>query len=323
MSDAPPDTGSQLVAAGATLVKVTHEAMQAVSIQRPRDLEAINLAIITEIDRVQEWAIRGFYRRKISQTEYATGPSVYLTRIVARNFGNCSVRSYLSSQTDEIYQLAGVFLDLETNVLFERMQPVSVLSWRRGPEGGSGYYETLSGEKLSTALVAGSSKAERNAVAAGVPDWIMQAAFKKCRKLAADDTKKRLSSMITVFASLGVSREQLDRHFDGKNLEKLDDDQYADLRGLATGVQDGDISASEIGRVEGEAQAETESDTSTVEAVIGDGASSPKGDELADKLKASLKPSPDTAEEPVPAETGGGADVVPIAGKKNRPPVGF
>ncbi len=289
-SDSDYSEGNQLVAAGATLVRVTHEAMQAVSIQRPRDLEKINQAIIAELDRVQEWAIRGFYRKPVGDGVTATGPSVYLTRIVARNFGNCSVRSYLANQTDEIIQLSGVFLDLETNYLAERMQTVSAHAWRKGRDDSKGYYETLTGEKLMNVILIGASKAERNAVAAGVPDWILQSAFLKCQKLAADDTKKRLSAMVLNFSALGVSREQLDRHFGGADLEKLSDEQYADLRGLFTAVSDHEISASEIGALpEDEQPPEVTEANATLDTVLGSDAQTTSG-------TSAETPSPEAAE---------------------------
>ncbi len=327
MSEGNYSEGSQLVAAGATLVKVTHEAMQAVSIQRPRDLEKINQAIIAELDRVQEWAIRGFYRKPVGDGVMATGPSVYLTRIVARNFGNCSVRSYLAHQSDEIIQLSGVFLDLESNYLAERMQTVSAFAWRKGRGDAKGYYETLVGEKLMQAILIGASKAERNAVSAGVPDWIMQAAFAKCQKLASDDTKKQLSKMVQTFATLGVSTEALVRHFDGEPLEKLSDDQYADLRGLATGIQNRDISPADIGALPGDelpAEHAQASDTATLDGVLEAGAAKtggrgPEADDLAGKLTESLKPDAEPTEEasspPEPEST----NVVPITPVRKDP----
>ncbi len=323
MSESDYTEGAQLVAAGATMVKITQESMQAISVQRPRELEKVLLAIIEELDRVPDWAARGFYRRKISATEYATGPSVYLTRLVSRQFGNCSVRSYLSTQTPEVIQIAGVFIDLERNFLAERMQAVSPMAWRKGRGNAKGYYETLAGEKLMNAILIGASKAERNAVAVGVPDWIMQAAFSRCRSLAADDTKKRLSAMVQQFAALGVSREQLDRHFEGKPLEKLTDDEYADLRGIYTAVSDRETMPAEIGALpEDEEPAEVKEASATLDTVLGSdalttggtSAETPGGppNEQVSKGGATRDKASPADTEAAPTEGAVGATVTPI-----------
>jgi hypothetical protein len=240
-------TGEAMVRSGEVMVKVTHESMQAISRQHKRDLEKVRDAVTKELALSPDLASRGFFNKPTGDSTI-TGPSVHLARLVARNFGNCSVRSYLVGETAEgIYSLAGVFIDLEANVVVERVLPVSILAWRRGSGGGSGGYEELTGEKLMQALLVGASKAERNVISAGVPDWLMQQAFVRCKQLAAENSRSQLGEMIEHCERKGVRREQLERALGSALDASLTDDQIVTLKGFANGLTSGDVKAAEIG----------------------------------------------------------------------------
>lgn len=262
----PPEgatAGEQLVAAGATLVKVTNDSMLAVSQAHPRKIEEVKQRVLNEIELVPELAVRGFYDLE-KGGDRIVGASVYLTRLVARNFGNCTVRTYLSSADSGIYQLAGVFIDLETNYRCERIVPVSAMAWRKGP----GKYVEQYGESLMNLLQIGASKAERAAVTNGVPDWLLQTAFRRCQELAAKDERTKLGATIKWFSDGGVTREALERHI-GQDLGNLDEVGLAAVRGLANAWRDHEIEAKQIGvKPEGQDAEET---VSTIDEVLSGG----------------------------------------------------
>ncbi len=263
----PPAGGEALVASGATLMQVTSREMRAVSMQHPRDFDKVLTSVIAEVNRVPEWAVRGFYVKPVGDGNSATGSSVYLTRILARQFRNCSVRSYIANQTEELIEVSGVFIDLEANYLVEAMQPVSPYAWRRADKG----YVKLVGEKLMNLVLIGASKAERNAIAKAVPDWLLQTAFDRCRFLAADETKKTLSTVVTWFMGQGVTREALERHFGGRSLDKLDEEQLAEFRGLANAVRDAEVDPRTIGKA-AEKTDEPEASAANVDEILAQGA---------------------------------------------------
>jgi hypothetical protein len=263
-------TGEAMVRSGETLVKVTHESMQAISRQHKRDLPQVRDAVAKELALSPDLASRGFFNKPTGSSTI-TGPSVHLARLVARNFGNCSVRSYLVGETAEgIYSLAGVFIDLEANVVVERVLPVSILAWRRGDGSAAGRHEELVGEKLMQALLVGASKAERNVISAGVPDWLMQQAFVRCKQLAAENSRSQLGQMIEHCEKFGVRREQLEAALGGPLNDKLTDDQIVTLKGFANGLVSGDVRAAEIG-LKKEAEPE-KTEAADVNAIIAAGA---------------------------------------------------
>jgi hypothetical protein len=181
------------------------------------------------------------------------------------------VRSYLVGETAEgIYSLAGVFIDLEANVVVERVLPVSILAWRTGSGGGAGRYDELHGEKLMQSLLVGASKAERNVISAGVPDWLMQQAFVRCKQLAAENSRSKLGEMIEHCEQKGVRREQLERALGSALDASLSDDQIVMLRGFANGLTSGDTKAADIG-LEKEAEPE-KAEAADVAAIIAAGA---------------------------------------------------
>lgn len=332
----PTSVGSELITAGATLMEVNTRQMRAISIQAPRDLEKVLSDIVAEIDMVQAWAEHGFYSFPKGGS-IISGPSVNLTRIVARNFGNCAVRSYLYGVNGgdgfETYQLCGVFFDLQKNYSIERMYTVSPQKWRN--KG----YVTIQGEELMQELMIGASKAERNAVTAAVPDWIMHSVFERCRKVAAQSTRSEMSSIIEWFMQQGVSRDALERAV-GANLDRLDEKQLGDLRGIKNALRDREITAASIGGdspvAEAAAAAAAEAadtDTATLDGVLAGGADVTSGrektsrektvgdlrdgPEQGDLLKSDERDVEETPDSAAEVET----NVVPIKGE--RPDAGF
>jgi hypothetical protein len=250
--------GESLVAGGATLMRIEHDSMMAISKQTPRDHEKILADVIKELDMVPAQAARGFYTIPYSDgagSTNVTGPSIYLARILLRNWGNASTRAYVVDETEDKIFLGGVFTDMEKNIRVER--PFVVSKWQKR----RGRMVHLEGQWLMQAIQAGASKAERNVIIAGIPDWLTQSAYNKVRGIAANETKQHLSKIVEGFMRHGVTRERLEKHL-GKPLEKLCDEELADLRGTFNALRDKEQSPESIGADLGE------SEPSTVEDVL-------------------------------------------------------
>jgi len=264
--------GESLVAAGATVMRVEHESMLAFSIQRPRDHEKILAATMAELDMVPRLAERCYYvipYRDEGDSVNVTGPSIQLARILMRNWGNAASRAYIVSENEDRVHLGGVFTDLQTNVRFERPFVLSKYQKRKGR------IVLLEGQWLMQAIQASASKAERNAITAGLPDWFVQSAFERVRMIAADSTKQNLSKIVEGFMRRGVTRERLEKHL-GKPLEKLDNEELADLRGTYNALRDKEQGPESIGADPGEEQV-----SSTVAEVLGSGTEVTGGTESA------------------------------------------
>ncbi len=286
--------GEALVAGGATVMRVEHDSMLAVSVQRPRDHAKILAAVMAELDLVPSLAERCYYTIPYSDgngTTNVTGPSIYLARILMRNWGNAASRAYVVNETEERVHLGGIFTDLEKNVRFER--PFVVNKWQKR----RGRMVKLEGQWLMQAIQAGASKAERNAITAGLPDWLTQSAYDRVRQIAASEAKQNLSRLVEAFMRHGVTRERLEKHL-GKPLEKLNDEELADLRGTFNAIRDKEQAPESIG-----ADTQEEAKTSTVSDILGSGTKVTAGTE--------------SAEAKAQAE-GNGNDSVPNEGEAGR-----
>lgn len=236
-----------LVAQGATVMKIETDALCAVAIQRPRNLAKIQASVIAEIDSMPHYAEDNYYtlefknrNRGEDEKDIVQGPSIGLARIIARHWGNCSVRVYVFSETEDAVHLSGVFMDLETNYRVERPFIVSRYMRRRD---GSSYL--LGGFHLSAAVQAAVSKCERNVIQEGISGSLFRAAYDRSRSIAADSTRKNLGPMIDFFEQRGVLRANLEEYL-GVKLEKLSDEDLANIKGLANALRDQEISPDDI-----------------------------------------------------------------------------
>jgi hypothetical protein len=107
-------------------------------------------------------------------------------------------------------------------------------------------------------------------ISAGVPDWLMQQAFVRCKQLAAENSRSKLGEMIEHCEQKGVRREQLERALGSALDASLSDDQIVMLRGFANGLTSGDTKAADIG-LEKEAEPE-KAEAADVAAIIAAGA---------------------------------------------------
>ncbi|MHC4715082.1 MAG: hypothetical protein ACYTAN_17710 [Planctomycetota bacterium] len=267
--------GEALVASGATLMRVEHDAMLAVSVQRQRDKRGVLKSVLEDLELVPSLAERCFYvipYKDRGRTVQVSGPSIHAARNIAREWGNCSARAIITGEDAEKVYLAGIFVDLQTNVRFERPLTVS-----RYLKKKSGERLKLNDQKLMQAIGAGASKAERNAILAGLPDWLVQSYDNKARKLAADQVRQNVSKMIEAFMEFGITRDKLEAYMETP-LERMTDEQLADLRGIYNSLKD---KMATVEEVFAEKPTEPADATGTVDDVVGAGADVTRGAEKA------------------------------------------
>jgi hypothetical protein len=302
--------GEALVSQGATIMRVEHDSMLAISKQRPRDHEKILRAVLKEIDLVPAQASRGYYSIPYNdgdRTTYVTGHSIYLARILFRNWGNSAVRSYVASETDDKVFLSAVFTDLEENSRTER--PFVVSKWQKR----KGRMVLLEGQWLMQAIQAGASKAERNAITAGIPDWLTQSAYEQIRRIAADEVKQNLSAIVEGFMRQGVTRERLEKHL-GKPLEKLGNEELADLRGTFNALRDKEQTPESIGADPDEPQ-----EASTVEQVLKSATTASSESAPNDGATGRASSPPEREPGSGPATAGSQVEADPAGGSARQP----
>lgn len=305
LRDEEARTPTDLVAGGATIMRIENETMSAIAVQRPRQEEEILRRALSELKIVPALAERCFYSipyedRRSGRTTHVTGASINAARNLARRWGNCAVKTMFTSEDDDKIILAGVFTDLETNFREERLFTVSRWQHRRdGPP------VRIANERLVTAIQAGASKAERNAILAGLPDWLTQSYYNAARKLAATEAKGNLSAITEAFLAQGVTREMLEKNL-GKRLNALEDDDLANLRGMLNALIDGEATPESI--FGGKRNGNEKPKAAGVEEVLAGGAEVTGG---TTKGAEPAKPAeePKAAEEPA-----GGGDEAPASG---------
>lgn len=240
--------GEQLVAQGATLMRIENDVMSAVAIQRPRDEGTVIKRALQELELVPENAGAAYYSipyrdRNLDGTVKMTrveGPSIKAAMSLSRRWGNCTVAARTMNEDESGWDLEGVFLDYETN--FRVCRPFRVSKFAKKRNGGA---YRLDPQRELMALQAGASKAIRNATLAGLPDYLVTAYVNRAReivggKLDQKADEKQLSAVIRAFKKLDVTQEQLEQ-YTKLAMAEWTGSEIADLRGLYNAIQDGQV----------------------------------------------------------------------------------
>jgi hypothetical protein len=245
------DAGN-LVAQGVTLMRIENESMLAVAVQRKRVPRAVLKAAVEELQIVPEEAKRAYYSipykekqpdgsKKIVKVE---GPSVKASMALARLWGNCSVTARSLNEDALGADLAGIFIDFETNFRVER--PMRVTRVMKARNGGTW---TLNPQQWLAALQAAASKAQRNATLNGLPAWLVAGYMKQARILAAGDPEskaepKKVAGVVKAFERFKVTLAMLEKYVEAPVTEWMGD-HIATLIGLGNAIADEQMTVAE------------------------------------------------------------------------------
>jgi hypothetical protein len=260
--------GAAIVASGAMLMRIENQNMQAVSVARPRNEDKILADALDELERYPDLAARNYYSIPFAETRgsdrtfQVEGPSINAAMSLARRWGNCSVYGVQVGEDEDKVYLSGVFLDLETN--FRIGRPFTVSKYLKRKDGRT---EVLRDQRLIMAIQSGASKGIRNAILAGLPDGFVESYYQRARSIAAREAKSKWAELIAHFRTFGVSQEMLEAHV-GHPLDKITDNELADLRGIFNALQQQQAQPADIF---GKRRTEDEPTTS-VDEVVGSGA---------------------------------------------------
>jgi hypothetical protein len=250
------DAGA-LVAQGVTLMRVENESMLAVAIQRPRQLKKVLAMALEELKLVPEEAKRAYYSipYKESQPDRSIkivnveGPSIKAAMALARLYGNCSVTARSLHEDAVGADLAGIFIDYETNFRVERPMRVTRVMKKR-----SGGTWTLNPQQWLAALQAAASKATRNAALNGLPAWLVASYMKTARAIAAGDPDaaadpKKVAGTLKAFARFNVTQAMLEKYVETPISEWMGD-HLATLIGLGNAIADKQLTVEEAFELE-------------------------------------------------------------------------
>lgn len=292
------------------MADVEIEAQAKLARQYPRKMALCLENALGELELDAKLAGKAYYsipykqwnkEKKVEETVFVEGPSIKAAMSLAGHWGNCANGARVVAQDDERIVVEGVFIDYERNVRWVRQQVVS----RKRYDTKSAQMVPLREDRVVMAVQAGSSKAVRNAVLAGIPVAIVEKYMDKAKalasgvgsgkKLSAKDLKDRLAKMTEAFGKLGVSSEQLASYMKTNIASlKTNEEKMAHMVGVFNSIEDGLADASEVFGIP------AATDTQATRATGAGG--SVKMDDLLKKKDAEKVPAPKEAEKPTAGE---------------------
>lgn len=212
-----------MMQSGLAIMRVENENLQAMAIQRPRDIVKLSNAAIAELRAFPEFAKKAYYvipykdrssgEEKIINIE---GPSIKAANALLRHWGNNSSGFRIVGSDDERVTIQGVFVDHETG-----MRRTAEISVSRMVRKRDGTYYALPADKLNIAIQAGGSKAVRNAALNAMPVGLVDSYFNEAKRIVGrggniteapitpDEIKKAMERLFKAFESLKVSKEEV------------------------------------------------------------------------------------------------------------------
>lgn len=250
----PSSLAADLIIQGAEIVAKEHDQMRSFAIMSKREPKQSLELCLAELEAFPEQAERAYYRlprrakvcRHGSTTtckncNFIEGPSVNTARVVARNWGNCTVGVRVYAETDDFWDLDGRFLDFETNFSATRgLRVLKRVKWK----GELKHVRDLDPTVEFQIFQSGVSKCFRNVVRDGIPEAIIDRYWTTARKLVAGDapgkklSKTAVKKILTAFAEFQVSPEMLEEKI-GRPMDKWTGNDAAELKGLHNALVDG------------------------------------------------------------------------------------
>lgn len=235
----------------------------------PRDPEAILAQAIAGLDKHPEAAEKAIYSipyedRRRNRTVKVEGLSVRTAETLAALWGHLRVGVRISGEDKDGYDLEAVAWDMQSN--FQQLLPFRVSKWEKSRDGKT---FALDERRMLQSLQAAVSKVKRNVVLSMLPTHVKLAYERRVREIlakgplnrpAAPDTIKMVEDAFAQFEvkpGERVTKDMLEARVGKPTASWLGSD-IADLRGLYTAIEDGQVSAAEVfGPSEPEPEAKT------------------------------------------------------------------
>lgn len=177
----------ELMEQGATIMRVENENLQAMAIQRPRDVAQLTKSALAELRAFPVYADKMYYSIPYKdrsggeeKTVMVEGPSIKAANALARQWGNNSCGFRIIGSDEERVNIQGVFIDHETG-----MRRTAEISVSRKARKRDGTYYSLPADRLNIAIQAGGSKAVRNAINNALPIGLVEGYFAEAKRIAA------------------------------------------------------------------------------------------------------------------------------------------
>lgn len=165
-----------------------------------------------------------------------TGPSIRLAEEIVRSWGNIDYGWNELERDSRSATVRAYAWDLETNAY---KQIIFAVPLRRTTKKG---VTPLTDERdIYEHLANHAARRMRNCVLALIPDDVVDSAVEQCEKTQQSNvqvTPERISDMLKVFNSIGISKAQIEDRFQRK-IESIPPAQFVSLQRIYTSIRDG------------------------------------------------------------------------------------
>jgi len=240
--------GEQLVAQGASLIRLENTTQIQISMQHPRDEAKILGDALKELDLYPSMADEVLYSKPVGKDattgkmKYAEGLSVRTAESLANRWKNSAYGCEITGVDEEGADLSAVFLDYENNTRHVLNKRVS-----RAYKDRNGAKKYHPPDRFSDVVIpANQSKLLREVILRSLPAGLKQEYEDKARQiLGSGDAKKRSTKLVAGFMRLGVSKSKLEE-LAGKKVEDLTAEEITELIGVGNAIRDGETTAEQL-----------------------------------------------------------------------------
>jgi hypothetical protein len=230
--DAEVGVGVQQVAQqGAIRTQTPYQT--AVAVQVPRTLKRVEQGVMEEAALMGDsWLYSWTTRNKDGSKGAVEGEGIEAAKVLMRNWGNCTCPTTLVNETPTHWIFEAVFIDLETGMSFPK------LFRQRKPGAGLGRMNADRAEDMAFGM--GQSKAQRNAILAGMPAWLLDHAREEAKdaaERAIRDLPSAIDKAVKFFEKSGVTLARLEARI-GKPQAQWNKRDVVTLRVIANALKE-------------------------------------------------------------------------------------
>lgn len=234
--------GEKLLRDGMAVQKVQTPYATAIAVQKPRSIARVTANVLEEAKLAgssffYRWKVKN---KKTGREDTVEGASIDLAMCMARNYGNCAI-DVDDEETLSDYKFKGVFIDLESGFTCPRL-------FKQRKKQNIGMDDTGRAEDIIYQI--GQSKAIRNAIVRAMPNWLSEQAIDaatqaELSKIKPENIAIARARAFDFFRQYGVSQERIEAKI-GRKLDEWTAQDIVDLKGMATALKEGRISATEL-----------------------------------------------------------------------------
>jgi len=243
----PAEAPIELIAQGASIVKLENATQMQIAVQRPREEGKILKECLGELDRYPSMAEEAIYSKPVGKDpntdkmKYAEGLSIRAAESIGNRWDNSSWGTTIVSEDEESATIAAVFLDYEKNTRHVKEQRVSKFYKSR-----QGQIIRHAPDRFDIVLGANGSKNLREVILRSLPAGLKKEYEIKARNiLKGGSLPGQRTSVIERFSDLGIIQERLEA-YKGKPKGEWKREDVIELVGLANAIRDGETSVEEI-----------------------------------------------------------------------------